>query len=521
MQFSQTQTKFRFIAPFTVTALRVALCLSVASAVFLAPNIVSADIEIQPTDSCSVSATGRVVISQGLGQVWTAATTTMPITTRLPYGNLVHSGSAWLPSALFCQFPNVTEYNQFLSQTTNTGLASSRCVNMNDAVSTVTNGSVATYSATENAVQMKRNWYSVAVWSPVSSGSNTTQSFTLYGVPYDIYNDGFFGYGFTGNNEGTAAKSQCSNLNDLAMTAVGIGDFTEPSLELTNLLSRFTGQSITSQKIGSAARVTFNVGYFLQLTELNTDVVSKNPQMIQVRLAKKPNVTFGATSEFITPWVQGQSTSSIVYPQDLEDGTYEVNINFYNASAAWEGVQVLPYTYILGEFDVISGIVQNPKFDKPYTGGQYSASDTPYEACAAVSGTFVKGACEVITFLFVPSEESIDKAFEFYSGSDVPWINAAYAAYEGANQYINSGGTTDFNSYTLDYDFGAQYAVPGLNIQMFAISDIITYIAPYGGIPRAIILTSVIIMFLYMAFNSINNLLTVFYSDSIGTRRLK
>lgn len=274
--------------------------------------------------------------------------------------------------------------------------------------------------------------------------------------------------------------------------------------------TQFTGgtANATTSAIASSTFVEFDISYFLELSELNSNQINKNPQVVMVTIVQAGNTFSEGRAIPITPWTQGHSTTTMVWGS-LLDGQYTGRVTFASADSIVGGVEVFSYTYLYVDFEVDNGTLISQRWDAPYQGDQYDVTQTPTQICSSVQSTPARWGCELITWLFIPSGGFVGAVSTLFDAEKFPWAQQALAVLTIRDEYLQSAGTPGASSLSVTISASStQGLTPDLEI--FNIQNVFNWIpTETQDIIRGIILLGIVFAFLKMIFETINNALSL------------
>lgn len=175
-----------------------------------------------------------------------------------------------------------------------------------------------------------------------------------------------------------------------------IGETTTTYTENT----RFTGLSITG-----TSTVKVDVGHFLDSSEVDTSVPALNPQLVRFSTSLQPAIVFDSVSQSIVPFtLDAVSTTTNEYT-GLADGTYDLNITFYNSASTFTGIVPFASNYIYSNFTIASGTLSAVGLVEIYSA---IAVDTPrYLDCnlSNITNCFINA----LVYVFLPSDDTLNR----------------------------------------------------------------------------------------------------------------
>lgn len=267
-------------------------------------------------------------------------------------------------------------------------------------------------------------------------------------------------------------------------------------------LSRFIDATAT----GSSTALSFDVDYFINLSELTT---SDRPDAIQVYITTSDDSQVALRNKLILPLNDGNASTTITiedhhlssgqtYP--LPDGTYTAWLKFWHIL---HGTYTLNEAEITVNFEIESGLVTGSEVVNQSDGripGEPECSLTRPADCVVA----------LARFLFVPDEAALQFVQRQFSSSTVPMVSEAYAGFAAVTQAVEN---SDASAATSSLAYRFQLPEYGIDVEMFSVDTMTHLMGGSQSTFRAIIEVVMYLGFLSMVVASINNALSVTHTD--------
>jgi len=207
--------------------------------------------------------------------------------------------------------------------------------------------------------------------------------------------------------------------------------------------------------------ITFDIDAFVEQSEINQNLASRNISYFQVRISPRPSTT---TISQIVNVNQNEDpvTGQILFP-DLEDGTYDYNVRFANFGCLSSLTECpFPFATINGEFIVTNGELVDGSVKTEFINAQQVVNlETPYEDCSITNIS----ACinNSFRFLFIPSSNSIQNLVQL---KDIIETRAPFSyGFDMVN--VLEELTTTASAQTLDVELDLGFGtIPFINETM-------------------------------------------------------
>lgn len=170
----------------------------------------------------------------------------------------------------------------------------------------------------------------------------------------------------------------------------------------TQYNTRFTGISYATSSI--------DVGYFIDPSEADANVATKNPTLVRFSYSKKPSTDFSRRSfsieDAISPtWGNGTTTGIFSLDANAE---YDFMVSFANSGTIINGV--IPFDLAYVYFSVTtnaSGTIESVDNVDFYNAQTPKTNDTIYQPCGItdLTGCFINA----LIFIFYPSDASLNR----------------------------------------------------------------------------------------------------------------
>jgi len=210
----------------------------------------------------------------------------------------------------------------------------------------------------------------------------------------------------TGNNFEDCTSKDCfyikyfyDSQNNRFYKSGLYGEIGETSVTYTQN-TRFTGLSITG-----TSTISIAVGYYLDSTEIDENIPALYPQLIRYSTSLIPSTVFSSVSENISPYTLDTISTTTTEYTGLLDGTYDLNVTFYNNSSAFTGVIPFSSNFIYSSFTIASGTLVAVGNTEIYGATQ---STTPrYLDCNLnnITNCFINA----LVYVFLPSDTTLNR----------------------------------------------------------------------------------------------------------------
>jgi len=161
--------------------------------------------------------------------------------------------------------------------------------------------------------------------------------------------------------------------------------------------------SLTTSGVGTAGGtedITLNAEYFLDPTEINTSIASRNPVTVDFEISLRPNSTVTVRGENINGDFS-TSTKSTTFT-GLVNGVYDVYVHFDNSNSLFGGEIPFKDIYLYSSFTISNGVLTEVGQTENYDTTQNL--DSTILPCSL--SNFGNCIINAFSYLFVPSTES-------------------------------------------------------------------------------------------------------------------
>ena len=175
----------------------------------------------------------------------------------------------------------------------------------------------------------------------------------------------------------------------------------------------------TSIEIIGSSTIRVKANYFIDASEVDTNVSSQNPSMVRYQWSLRPTTSSAGQSENLTNY--GNSFNQTTLPT-LVDGVYDLIVSFSNVGCALGSTACpFPDAYIATDFTITNGVLSGVGTPEFYDATSFLSGNTKYVNCSItqLSGCLINS----LSFLFIPpqtsfnsliaAKESIDKKAPF------------------------------------------------------------------------------------------------------------
>lgn len=269
------------------------------------------------------------------------------------------------------------------------------------------------------------------------TGTNPNYSYYYIGYVYDVGTNTFSTY--YGNNQ-----------FDLGINTI--------------FNTRFTDLSITQP----SSDIQMVAEYFLDTSEIDSNNPILNPTQVQFSISLNPSSTLSSRSENINNTINGTSTATTTF-SSLADGTYDLQITFFNNQTIFTGNHPFPNAYIYTSFVIASGTLASVADIEIYTSQTYADQDIQLKeqpcSLSQLTGCLINAAL----YLFKPSDASLNTLTSLITDSPFPFVSIVYNSYAEVTDALDSA--TPVNTLGLDLVI----AEANIDVEMFSV-DTMTYL---------------------------------------------
>ena len=262
-------------------------------------------------------------------------------------------------------------------------------------------------------------------------------------------------YCFFNVSNGEAVASDCS----IPVSPVNI-TFSE------NYDTKFSGVGFTYAS--STQTMTFDVGYYIDLTEIDSNYAQKNPTDIRIQYSLRPSTDIDSTIESIVPISNGNSTTTIAV-DGMSDGTYDIFIGFYNLqSTFYEQDPPFKETNIQFSVTIEGGVITSFTPAEVYDGTEISV--TPQYQCGitSIDGCVMKS----VMWLFVPGDWGLSALDAVYAQLDSKFPFAYLTDFKDSITDVYTNPTTETLGITIAFaSFGDVTLISNEMVEDFALAN--------------------------------------------------
>jgi len=384
------------------------------------------------------------------------------------------------------------------------------------AVAVLEYNSYADYLANSNSYTTI--WNSKSTSSVSTQGSNifVTSTYTtpIYFNPSKVYvlASGYFFGGsgstvrFIGGNTGNGlgckygngtiypnTMDDCQGISDMYVI---IPNTNQPIPTIgfdATTQTRFTDVSITG-----TSTITIEADYFLEQSEINTTVSAFNPAQVNFGIALRPSTSISQRGVNINSSLQGTSSASTTF-NSLADGTYDLNITFYNNGVIFGQDRPFKDSYIYTSFVVASGTLQSIGTPEYYDGTTPLNPETTKPCSITEIGGCIINA---FSYLFYPSSSGIENITGLYGTLSTKFPFAYFTDFNDSVTSIFTNSTTE--SLSISVPFGTFGTIDLLSAEM--IEDV-----PFTPLIRELLGA---IIWLMMAYTIYRRTLRIFNTET-------
>lgn len=237
----------------------------------------------------------------------------------------------------------------------------------------------------------------------------------------------------------TATASRNNFIDNVAM--ITDGDYNGFDTEIdTGVTSEYDTRFVDA----SAATSTVTAQYFLQLSEVDVNNPARNPDRVQLRYSLGTStVLYGIDNDISL--TQGTSTTDFDL-SSLSDGTYDVQIRFFNLGCTISGICPFDKTYLYFRVVMSGGVIVSMTAVEKYNTDTYNEITTE-QPCSI---TQIQGCIQnTARYLLVPTSAQLENFNQFQE--EVP-NRVPFNWYYEISEAITTTemASTSFPEYTLD-----------------------------------------------------------------------
>lgn len=321
--------------------------------------------------------------------------------------------------------------------------------NCSDYSSTTTNYNDYSYGVFEQSQTIGNNQYVVVIHLDDSSNSHMFYSTSNT-------SDGFISYGCVN----PAGSFNCNNY-DSSYTFGFVLDTIKQSTSLSSdpiffssdyYNTRFTDFSISS----TTGYVDFQVDYYLDESEFDSEISSRNPTQISVSISESPTNSYTTKGYNIDNSLFGSQTLNDTWNTYLNDGSYDVLVKFSNVGCT-TGLSECPFaeSYIYYNFTLTGGSITSTSsvdiYDQQRLNSWQTTGESPYYLCNI--GELTGCLKNVIVWSFLPNDFSLGFLNTTLAETEtkIPFIYA-FQFYDQI-ELLASNATGTVPTLTVDFPF--------------------------------------------------------------------
>lgn len=182
----------------------------------------------------------------------------------------------------------------------------------------------------------------------------------------------------------------------------------------------------TSIEITGTSSIGVKAKYYIDPSEIDTNVSVQNPSMVRYQWSLRPTTSSAGQSENLTTY--GNSFNKTTLPT-LVDGVYDLIVSFSNVGCALGSTACpFPDAYIATDFTITNGSLSGVGTPEFYDATSFLSGNTRYVNCSItqLSGCLINS----LSFLFIPPQTSFNSLISAKEAIDekAPFIYVAQAS---------------------------------------------------------------------------------------------
>jgi len=186
-------------------------------------------------------------------------------------------------------------------------------------------------------------------------------------------------------------------------------------VNITPTASDFDSSTVTrftSLNIHGTSSIEFDVGYYLEQSEIDTSVSGKNPSHVMFGTSLRPSSDSSFIGFEINETAQGAGTTTGLFGTST-DGVYDLVVRFGNLSSLFGGAIPFPNAYMYSSFTISGGVLTATGTTEFYNGFSTSSPESfQYQDCGI---TAIDGCINnAFVFLFVPNSAYVQENYLLY-----------------------------------------------------------------------------------------------------------
>lgn len=182
----------------------------------------------------------------------------------------------------------------------------------------------------------------------------------------------------------------------------------------------------TSVAITGTSTIKVKANYYIDPSEIDTNVSAQNPSMVRYQWSLRPTTSSAGQSENLITY--GNSFNQTTLPL-LANGVYDLIITFSNVGCALGSTACpFPDTYIATDFTIENGVLTTVGTPEFYDATSFLSGNTKYVNCGItqLSGCLINS----LSFLFIPPQTSFNALLSAKEEIDkkAPFVYVAQAS---------------------------------------------------------------------------------------------
>jgi len=256
---------------------------------------------------------------------------------------------------------------------------------------------------------------------------------------------------------------------------------------LDSLNTRFLSVALTDGPGNDT--VNFNIQYFLDESEYDPNVASRNPTVISIEYAKRPATTFSKLGYSILPIAFSTSTETGTIT-GLSNGTFDVLIRFSNAGVAFGGDIPFSQSYVYTSIVISGGQLTSVGALEFYDGRKQSSLGTiVYRDCSLTQ--FDNCISNAFLYLFAPSADTLSSFSDL--GENIQTRFPFVYVYQFSDVFTSMFDTTQNQSLSIVIPFAEAGNLELISEEM--LSDV-----PFSSLIRTILASIMWLLFLLTVY---------------------
>lgn len=249
--------------------------------------------------------------------------------------------------------------------------------------------------------KMEIAWDSSGYVMTVNGTEIKTGDNTIFQGPNNAYPTSLALWSYYGNESLPAYMDDVAIYTDSDMP--NLGTFGSSTFQASINNDYDTQFQTVSFSQSASSSVEIQTTYFLELSEINSNIAALNPTIVNFNYSLRPETSQSTRGESIDNTVQGQSTVSTTLT-NLADGTYDLSINFANQGTSFSGIRPFEQSYIYSSFTIASGTLTTTGTPEVYTSESFNDISTTISC--SFGDVFCYGK-KLVTWIFYPADFSL------------------------------------------------------------------------------------------------------------------